>query len=121
MPEEPTGVIEELSENSLKIFEKIKAYYPPDHWGRPQWKPEGIVFDNGWRDLRQKEVRDERLKWYENLIGGTVITFAEAEVRDTGKFTRAAFHFDMAKKWIELALLIRELDFQIMTMDIVEG
>ena len=46
--------------------------------------------------------------------------FAKSQVQKTGKFTRNVFHFQMSKKWVGLAVLLYELDFQIETMDLVE-
>src|SRR3989344_2441299 len=107
--------VKELTPNSLKIFEKIKEHYPPDPWQNPQWTPEGKVYDNGWRDLRVKKDRDFLIHWYEHLIGSTIVTFTADIVRQSNKLNKSGFNLKMYGKWIELTVLLRDLDFQIET------
>lgn len=111
---------EKLSPNALKIFEKITAYYPPYPWKRPRWTPNGMVHDNGWHDLRKKEDRDKLIRRWEHTIGATVVMFANQRNNRKKKLTRSVFNFKMSRRWIELAVLLKELDFQIETMDLVE-
>lgn len=112
--------VKDLTPNSLKIFEKIKAHYPPDPWKKPQWTPEGKVYDNGWRDLRVKEDRHFLINWYERLIGNTIVTFSEDKIRKGKSFDGSTINLEMHGKWIELVVWLRDLDFQIETMDLVE-
>ena len=111
---------EKISPHALDIFEEIKAYYPSDPWSRPQWTEEGKVFDNGWHDLRKKEDREKLITWYEHLIGSTIVVFAGRDKYDGKELSPSVFHFEMYKKWIELAVLLKELDFQIETLDLAE-
>lgn len=112
---------DQLSPNARKIFENIKAYYPPDPWGDPRWEEAGRVYGNGWKDLRKKEDRDTLVNWYKFLIGSIIITSAIENKIRRKKLDRSVFHFKMSKNWIELAVLLEELDFQIETLDLVEG
>ena len=109
---------EKLSPNALKIFEKIKTYYPPDPWKNLQWKEEGLVYDNGWHDLRKGDDRGKLIGRWEHTIGSTIVMFASQNKNK--KLTRSVFHFKMSKRWIEIAVLLKELDFQIETLDLVE-
>lgn len=111
---------QELSPNARKIFERIKEYYPLDPWGKQQWSEEGTVTDNGVFDLKKAEDRSKLISRYESLIGSTIVMFAKSESDTGNKITRKVFHFKMSKKWIELAVLLHELDFQIETMDLVD-
>lgn len=110
---------EKLSPNALKIFEKIKKYYPPNPWNK-QWTEEGMVYDNGWHDLRKGGDRGKLIRRWEHTIGSTIVMFASQCSNRNDKLTRAVFSFKLSKKWIELAVLLKELDFQIETLDLVE-
>lgn len=112
--------VKDLTPNSLEIFEKIKEHYPPDPWKNPQWTAEGKVYDNGWRDLRVKKDRAFLINWYEHLLGSTIVTFTQGKVRKGKKLTKSDFNIKMFRKWIELVVWLRDLDFQIETMDLVE-
>ena len=114
------GCCEKLSPNALKIFESIKTHYPPDPWKCPQWSAEGLVFDNGWYDLRKGEDRGKLISRYEHQIGSTIVVFARNNKDKKRKLTRSIFHFKLSKRWIELAVLLHELDFQIETLDLLE-
>ena len=108
---------EKLSADALNIFEQIKVYYPPNPWNKPRWTKNGKVNDNVWRDLRKKEDRAKLIAWYENLIGRAIVSRAGTLRNRREKLTRSVFNFKLCKKWIELATLLHELDFQIETLD----
>lgn len=111
----------ELSPNARRIFEKITVFYPPDSWNEPQWTEEGRVFDNGWYDLREAKDRDKLIKWYERLIGHHLVgSVCFARDRKEKPIPFVLFNFRMYEKWIELVVLLYELDFQIETLDFVE-
>lgn len=113
---------EKLSPNALKIFERIKKFYPPDPWDNPQWTEEGRVNDNGWRDLRKKADRDKLMKKYEHVIGFVIVASARSLIDKKEKLTRrSVFNLKASRGWIELACLLYDLDFQIETLDLVES
>lgn len=109
-----------LSPNALEIFEKIKAYYPLDPWNKLQWYQEGKVYDNGWHDLRKAEDRDKLIKKYEHIIGHVIVLSARNKMERGEVFTKSVFNFRASKRWIEIAGLLYDLDFQIETLDLVE-
>ena len=110
----------ELSPNALNIFKQIKKYYPPDPWNEPRWTEEGKVFDNGWYDLRTGGDRGKLIGHYEYQIGATVVIFAEGVKKRNEELTESVLNLSLSKKWIELTILLKELDFQIETLDLVE-
>ena len=111
----------ELSPNARKIFDEIKTHYLPDPWGNPQWKEEGVVYDNGWHDLRKNSNRTQLVKWYEHLIGHVIVSSASAAKNKKEEITGSVFNFKTLRRWIELAVLLYELDLQIETTDLVEN
>ncbi len=110
-----------LSPNALKIFEQIKACHHPSDlwWGNLQWTEDGKVYADMWYDLRKKKDREKLTKWYEWLIGKTIVMFASSGKKK--KLTPSAFSLRVLKRWIEVAVLLHRLDFQIETMDLVEA
>ncbi len=114
---------ERLSDNARKIFDKIKPFYPPNPWKKPQWNEDGLVFDNGWLDLRKSSDRDCLQNQKESSIGFSV-KIAALVYRDKHK-SLEGFSQEHYSKSIEnsvaLLLLLEDLDFQIETMDLVEG
>lgn len=111
---------EKLSPNALKIFEKIKAYYPVDSWKNQQWTGVGTVYDNGWHDLKKAEDRDKLIKKYEHIIGHVIVLSARNKMERGEVLTKSVFDFRGSKRWIEIAGLLYDLDFQIETMDLIE-
>ena len=111
----------ELTPNARKIFDEIKAYYPPDSWKNPRCTDNGRVSDNGWHDLRNKADRDKLIRFYQHLIGSTVVLSACSARDKHQKLTNSLLNLKMSRRWIELAILLHELDFQIETLDQVEG
>lgn len=112
---------EKLSPNALKIFEKIKVCYPPDPWKAPQWTEYGTVYDNGWHDLRKSEDRNKLMERYTSAIGRIILMTARIS-RDQSKELRGCdINLKMCERWIDLVILLEELDFQIETMDLVEN
>lgn len=112
---------EKLSLNALKIFEQVKTHYPPDPWNKQQWAKDGTVYDNGWHDLRKAEDRDRLIKKYEHIIGHVIVLSARSKMERGEVLNRSVFDFRASKRWIEVAGLLYDLDFQIETMDLVEG
>ncbi|MBI3274358.1 MAG: hypothetical protein HYZ69_04405 [Candidatus Colwellbacteria bacterium] len=111
---------ETLSPNARKIFEKITEYYPNDPWDNMQWSPDGLVCDHGWHDLRRSTDRNELIERYQHTIGCTVVTFAKGAREKDQEITPSVFNWELSKQWIELAVLLLELDFQIETLDLAE-
>ncbi len=109
-----------LSQNAREIFEKITVYFPPDPWKKPQWKKTGVVYANGWVDLRTSEGRRKLIIFYTALIGNTITLSAKKEIEKGRKLTRSIFDVEACTSWIELVYHLEELDFQIETMDLVE-
>ena len=110
----------ELTPNARKIFGEITAYYQPDPWKNPRCTDNGRVSDNGWHDLRNKADRDKLIRFYEHLIGSTVVSSARNARDKHLELTDSVLNLQMSKRWIELAILLHELDFQIETLDQVE-
>lgn len=109
----------QLSLSARMIFEKITEYYPNDPWNNMQWSSVGSVNDNGWYDLRKSKDRSKLIERYQHMIGYTIVMFAKG-ARDKGQnITPSVFHWSLSKRWIELAVLLLELDFQIETLDLV--
>lgn len=111
---------EKLSPNALKIFEQIKTHYPPDPWGKLQWTPEGTVYDNGWHDLRKSEDRNKLIKKYEHLIGHLIVLSARNKMERKEVLNKSVFNLRASKRWIKIAELLYDLNFQIETLDLVE-
>lgn len=109
---------EKFSLEAQQIFQKIITHYSVNPWGTPQWTEDGSVFDNGWHDLKRKDHRDKLLKWYECLVGTTVVSFARRAEKEGRNFSDEFINLKMLQVWIDLALLIEELDFQIETLDL---
>ena len=112
----------EFSEKARKIFETIKAFFPPDPFGEAQYADEGRVYDNGWYDLRTKKDRARLMEKIENLIGYLVQRAATEFREKKGSlrgFTSRHFTPHMQKE-VQLLLLLSDLDFQIETMDFFE-
>lgn len=109
-----------LSSKAQEIFAKLEPFFPPNPWGKPQWFAEGKISDDGWYDLRLATDRrrlEEKLK---GLIGHFVELKAESYRKKhaclTG-FTNE--HFDPGmQKQAEVLLLLKDLDFQIETLDL---
>jgi hypothetical protein len=111
-----------LSKNALRIYKKLKRFFPPGPFGRVRWLKEGTVEDNGELDLRKSEDRNR-------LIERTILTlgsFVEnaASVYTTKNRTLDGFEIDhfgpMIKNKVELLIILRELDFQIETGDFLD-
>lgn len=113
---------EKLSPNALKIFEKIKACYPPDSWDNPQWTEDGKVFDNGWHDLRKSEIRNKLIHRHEHFVGHHIFSAFKLAKEKQQELTGCwALNIQTFKRWLEIIDLLYELDFQIETYDLVEG
>ncbi len=113
---------EELSANARAIFEKIKAYFPPNPWGSPQWTSEGKVFDNGWYDLRKSADRERFLQSKRNTLGYMVQLFASScrnKLGSLDSFTHVRFS-PMMRSQVEPLLLVIDLNFQIETSDLID-
>ncbi len=111
---------DQLSPNALKIFEQIKVYYPLDPWKKQRLYAEGKIYDNGWYDLRKAEDRDKLIKKYEHIIGHVIVLSARNKMERGEVLTKSVFNFRASKRWIEIAGLLYDLDFQIETLDLVE-
>ena len=112
-----------LSKNARAIFAKFERFYPPNPWKAPQWKKVGKVYDNGWYDLRKAADRTRLEKWNTELIGVMMVTQASSyktKKGSLGRFNKE--HIPMSiNRYVEVVLIIRELDFQIETQDLIDG
>lgn len=112
-----------LTANARKIFERLTAHFPPDPWKNPQWTEEGKVYDNGWHDLRTSADRTKLTEKALHTLGGMVELSASIhrkKHRSLQGFGRAHFP-KMMFRTLEILHLLRELDFQIETLDLVES
>ncbi len=115
---------ETLSDGASQIFRKLEPHFPPDPWNKPQWEAEGIVSNNGKFDLRKSFDRDR----LERQVRSTIASFVEVKA---GVYTKehggslGGFEIDhfgpMIRQKMELLLILRDLDFQIETGDLLEG
>lgn len=111
---------EKLSPNAQKIFEKIKNLYPPDPWQNPQWKEEGLVYDNGWQDLRKSAIRRSLIDSYNHIIGLSITQTAHSFRKANKEMRSCDINLKIYEAWIDKVIVLEELDFQIETMDLVE-
>jgi hypothetical protein len=113
---------EELSPNARKIFDKIKPYFPPDPWNRPQWTNEGLVYANGWCDLSKSSARKDRIQWEKNMIGYLVGLQGTTYKKRHGSLDGfTSQHYSrLTQHHVELLLLYEELDYQIETGDFTD-
>lgn len=111
---------EKLSPNAQKIFNQIASHFPSNPWGRQMWSVDGIIEDNGVYDLRKGEDRGKLIARYESQIGNAVVLFARSRVYKKEELTPEVFSFNLSKKWIEIAVLLYKLDFQIEIWDLME-
>ena len=113
---------EQLSSNAQKIFEKLKPFFPPDPWKRPQLVSEGRVYDNGWFDLRRSADRKKLEEQKKSLLGYLVhmeaLMYREKN-RSLEGFTKEHFP-EIIKTHVEILLLLSDLDFQIETADLCD-
>ena len=113
---------EQLTPNARKIFKKIKMFFPPDPWNRPQWIEDGKVYDNGWFDLKKSADRERLKKQKQSLLGYFIETQASGYREKNGSlkgFTRQCFSQPI-QTHVEILLLLNDLNFQIETMDLME-
>lgn len=114
---------ETLSPNAKKIFEQLKPFFPPDPWQNPMWQENGIVINNDQFDLRKSADREKLINKNLKTLGTFVEITAGAykkERKSLDGFEIAHFGL-MIKTLVELLFVLRELDFQIETMDTVEA
>ena len=113
---------EALTPSAQKIFETLKPHFPPNPWGRPQWQKEGIVIDNWTYDLRKAADRTRLIDWTIRLIGPAVELEARMLEKEKGSIDTLTEHKfnDHIRHLAKLLLILRELDFQIETQDIVD-
>jgi len=111
-----------LSSSAKKIFARIKPFFPPDPWKNQMWADDGRVNTNGWYDLRKSADRKRLMEEKKNFLGYLVESEANMFLEVIGsleRFTSCQFT-EMMKREAQLLLLLRDLDFQIETMDVVE-
>jgi hypothetical protein len=113
---------EVLTPNARKIFEKLKPFFPPDPWKKPNWFEDGTVRDNGLFDLRKSQDRTRLIETSKSTLGSFVELQAIIYQKKNG--TLEGFEVDhfgqMIKKEAELLLLLNDLDFQIETADLID-
>lgn len=123
-----------LSKNALKIFKKLKPYYPPDPWKNPSWKEDGTVryaSSGAWLDLKKASDRkalEDSLKssiGYGVYIDALIYKDKHKQVPNgragwlknftSERFTKVIQHT------VEQLIILNDLDFQIETQDIIDG
>jgi len=114
---------ETLSPKALEIFSKLKPFYVQDSWGNPQWKEEGIIIDNGPYDLRKKTERQRLEQTQKQIIGFLMFLCAKKIMKDESTLIGlTSNHIPISvQRHLEILLILDELDFQIETMDFVDG
>ena len=115
-----------LSEKSRIIFKKLEPLFQPGPFpGQINWQEEGVVVDQTvFYDLRKREDRERLERSYSQLIGHTVFTLKAkpyAEKNGSLEGFEHEHHSPMIVRWLQILLIVDELDFQIETMDLVEG
>ena len=115
---------EKLSSNAQLIFEKIKPHFPPDPWNKPRWTEEGIVYSNGFFDLRKHNDRDKLMEKQKSFIGYCIglngSSYKKEHNGSLDGFLNNLMSDSLIQKTTELLLLLQDLDFQIETLDICE-
>ena len=112
-----------LSPKAAEIFKKLEPFFPPDPWHNPQWFEDGKIRDNWLYDLRLSDDRERMEKWYQLMIGHSVQLSADMYLKEKGSlddFTPQNF-IEQIRHHAKLLLILQDLDFQIETLDIVEG
>ena len=83
------------------------------------------MYDNVWHDLRKYETRRRLIGEQISILGAWVELCAEMHRKDRKDGTLRGFtqqHFTRSMQHrAELLLLLRDLDFQIETLDLVES
>lgn len=113
----------QLSPNACKIFEKMKEHYPPNSWGNPCWKEDGLVqnySNTTWYDLKKSQDRQTLIDKYIYAIGRNVVLTASSFRKEKKELRACDINLKVCKRWIDLVMLLEDLDFQIETMDLVE-
>ena len=112
-----------FSPKAQEIFNKLEQHFPPDPWKNSQWNGKGTLRDNGIYDLRKSADRMRLESDNKAFVGYWVALEAIRHIKEQG--TLDAFtQVEVAgafKKSVEILVILNELDFQIETMDIVEG
>lgn len=115
---------EQLSSNARRIFEKMKEHYPPNPWGESCWKEDGLVQDYSntiWYDLRKSRDRQTLIDKYISDIGRRIVLTARSFRKEKKKLRACDINLKACERWIDLVMLLGDLDFQIETMDLVES
>ncbi len=114
---------EKLTENAKKIFKKLEPFFPPDPWHRPMWHEGGVVESNGLYDLRKSRDRNGLIEKTISTIGSFVENKANVHQKQNKSLDGFEIaHFGpMIKERVELLFILRELDFQIETLDYVDS
>ena len=114
---------EELSPHAKVKFDRLKPFFPPDPWDKPRWQEEGLVFSNGWLDLRKSADRKKLEEQLLRFIGHAAKTAASL-YRNKRAGSLEGFEHEhygpVIQQKAELLLLLDDLDFQIETYDLVE-
>lgn len=118
--------VEKLSPKALEIFKKLQPHYPLGAFGRPQWLPEGKIEDNGVFDLRTAAGRKKLEGQLLTVIGYVIRNSAHVYKRQKGVgLCIAGFEEERigrgVRDFVEVLLILGELDFQIETLDPVSG
>ena len=112
----------QLSPAAFEIFKKLEPFYPPDPWGKTQWKEGGFVYHNGWLDLRKKPGRDQLERQVRETIAMFVEMSAGLYLKEKGTlkgFDREPYPTAVMHQ-VELLFILRDLDFQVETGDFVD-
>ena len=112
-----------LSPKAREIFERLKPFFPPDPWKQPRWNEDGTVEDNGRYDLRQSADRQKLLEKMRSALAMFVETVAGVYKTNNGSLDGFEVdHFGlMIRNGVELLFVLRDLDFQIETGDLLDA
>ena len=113
---------EKLSPNASAIFKRLEPFFSPDPWQKPMWNEEGTVKDNGEYDLRKSADRMKLEKQTRTTLGSFVENTAGVYKSKNGSLEGFEIdHFGKAiRNKVELLFILRDLDFQIETGDLID-
>lgn len=115
---------ETLSKKAQAIFNKLKPFFPPNAWGRPFWEREGTIAGDGTLDLRKsadrKHMEEKILSFIGNVVGLEASSFRKNNNGSLSGFKDQKYSAIIQHE-AEKLLILRDLDFQIETADVIDG
>lgn len=112
----------QLSTKAREIFDKIKAFFPPDYEGNPRWRKVGKVFTSNllvgprWYDLRKtRDVRAlmvEQSKLADMILDDKALVYRVRHGDSLKGFGRQRFSRRI-ERWLEIKWLCIDLMHQL--------